>query len=193
MSETVEFWRGSFGDEYCQRNRPDPDVRLPFWRDIIAKTRPASILEIGCNSGSNLRAIRKADPNIALLGVDVNQSAIREASDAGLPVLECQATDIGHLGAFDLTATVGVLIHIAPDDLGAVMDAIIAASRRWVLAVEYADSEEVEVDYRGNVGKLWRRPFGELYAARGLTLVEEFDAPVEAFDRCKCWLMEKAA
>jgi pseudaminic acid biosynthesis-associated methylase len=193
MSETVGFWAGDFGNLYTERNRVDWTKRIPFWHDIIAKTRPASILDVGTGAGWNLRAIRKADPSIALLGVDVNQKAIREASDAGLPVMDCEAKDVAHLGTFDLVCTTGMLIHISGDDLPVVMDAIISASRRWVLAAEYADSEEVEVDYRGNPGKLWRRPFGELYAARGLTLVEEFDAPVEAFDRCKCWLMEKAA
>jgi spore coat polysaccharide biosynthesis protein SpsF len=192
MSETAAFWRGSFGTEYIDRNRFDWTKRVPFWRRIIEKTRPASLMEVGCNIGSNLRAIRKADPSIDVYGLDINQTAIREASDAGLSVFEADALDVCNYGVFDMVASCGVLIHVAPDDLDEVMNSIIMASRKWVLAVEYADETEIALEYRGNTGKLWRRPFGELYANKGLKLVEEFDAPSEAFDRCRVWLMERA-
>jgi hypothetical protein len=71
------------------------------------------------------------------------------------------------------------------------MDNIIACSRRYVLAVEYADETEVEVQYRGHSERLWKRPFGRLYMDRGLNMVAEGEAPADAFDRCSWWLLSK--
>ena len=192
MSETEEFWRGDFGDSYLIRNRNvNWAARVPFWQQIIARTHASSVLEVGCNIGANLRAIRKAAPEVETVGIDVNQSAIDEASAAGLTVAVASASDLSSLGKFDLVFSSGVLIHIAPDDLSNVMDNIIAASREYVLAVEYADETEVEVPYRGHEGKLWRRPFGKLYEQKGLKIISSGPAPADAFDNCFFWLFTK--
>ena len=191
MSETAEFWRGEFGTEYTGRNQIDPASRVPFWQKILGATHARSILEVGCNNGTNLRAIRTINPDITLQGIDVNQVALAEAADYGLAVTEMEASEITSLGQYDLVFTAGVLIHVSSDQLPAVMDAIISASRQRVLAVEYADDTEVEVEYRGHAGKLWRRPFGKLYQEKGLRIISSGDAPTEAFDKCEFWLMER--
>ena len=196
LTEQEQFWRQSFGDEYVSRNRVEWRKRIPFWQGVIDRTRPRSILEVGCGSGWNMRAIRAVDPMIALWGCDINSAAIEEAGDAGLSVVNASLFDLKKEwpeGGFDLVASVGVLIHVAPADLPRAMDSIISVSNRYVLAVEYADETEVEVEYRGHSERLWRRPFGRLYAERGLNVVAEFDAPADAFDRCRAWLMEVPA
>lgn len=192
-TEQEEFWRGDFGRSYSIRNRPDWRSRVEFWADIIKATGVRSILEVGANIGTNLKAIRHVDPTIATWGCDVNVEAITEAADAGLSVSVCSVYDLDkeYIGHFDMVATVGMLIHVAPGDLSRAMDCIIAASKRYVLAVEYADEQEVEVPYRGHSEKLWRRPFGDLYRAKGLKVVAGGEAPSPAFDRCHFWLMER--
>jgi pseudaminic acid biosynthesis-associated methylase len=166
---------------------------VPFWDDIINWVDPKAVLEVGCNIGSNLKAIRSIDRNLQLVGVDVNVDAITEATLAGLNVYEMSALDVGRMWpeTFDLTFTAGVLIHVAPEHLSDAMDAIIHSSRRYVLAVEYAADTEEHIEYRGHSGKLWRRPFGKLYEAKGLKLIEEKDAG-NGFDRCTAWLLEKS-
>jgi len=82
-----------------------------------------------------------------------------------------------------------VLIHVAPNDLQPTMEKIVDRSERWVLAVEYYAPEPEEIDYRGHAGKLWRRPFGDLYKAMGLKCAAEGTA--QGFDNCAYWLMEK--
>jgi pseudaminic acid biosynthesis-associated methylase len=194
LTEQEQFWQGDFGTAYVHRNASlDWRKRIPFWRAILDQTRPRSVLEIGCNIGTNLKAIRAASPTITAWGCDINQTAISEAADAGLSVIEASVHDLGDVWweRFDLTFTVGVLIHIAPEDLERAMRAIIASSKRYVLAVEYADELEVEVAYRGHAERLWRRPFGKMYQDLGLNLVAEFDAPADAFDRCRAWLLSK--
>jgi hypothetical protein len=92
------------------------------------------------------------------------------------------------LGA-ELVFTAGVLIHVPPAGLDAFMRAIVAASSQYVLAIEYAADVETEIEYRGQMGMLWKRPFGKLYQDLGLTLIETGEAV--GFDRCDYWLFQK--
>jgi pseudaminic acid biosynthesis-associated methylase len=194
LTEQEQFWRQDFGDEYVRRNRVDWRSRVPFWQDIIDRTKPRSVLEVGCGSGWNLRAMRHVDPSIAVRGVEINQAALQEAADVGLFVAEASVFELQTEwpeSGFDLVCTIGCLIHISPADISRAMDQIISVSNRYVLAVEYADETEVEVEYRGHSQRLWRRPFGTMYQVKGLKLVAQGAAPAEAFDKCAWWLLER--
>ena len=192
MSDTEDFWRGAFGTEYTERNSPDYKARIPFWQHIVDATGCTAFLDVGCNKGFNLQALRAINPQFELSGVDINPGALRIAQGEGFDVVECPADGVvevfGHRAA-QLTVTSGVLIHIAPEDLLSVMTAIRDVTSQYVLAVEYESPDEREIEYRGNAGKLWARPFGKLYEALGLSLVEYGEA--QGFDRCHYWLMER--
>ena len=193
MSETAEFWKGDFGDQYILRNRYDWRERIPFWDYIIDKTGARSVYEVGCNVGYNLSAIRYGNDHVQVAGEDVNKSALNQAEAAGLNVLRTDGEAI-HMAPYELTFTSGVLIHIAPQDLKAFMQRIVDASCDYVLAVEYEDETEVEVEYRGHTGKLWRRPYGKLYQELGLELIETGKLGEEdGFDRngITYWLLRK--
>lgn len=193
MTVQEDFWRGEFGASYTARNRVKWSQRVPFWQRTIESLPlwPHTILEVGCNAGWNLNAIRHCDPSIGLVGVDVCQTALNEAEKSGHEVYMMGADHIGALAeTYDLVFTAGVLIHIPPEQISDVMDAIIAASNRHVLAIEYVAQTEEEIDYRGHAERLWRRPFGKLYEDKGLTLVETGDAG-QGFDRCTYWMMVK--
>ena len=58
---------------------------------------------------------------------------------------------------FDLTFTMGVLIHVPPDDLPRVMAEILRCSRRYILCGEYHAVEPTEVRYRGRSRALCAR------------------------------------
>lgn len=189
---TEEFWKGSFGDEYTQRNKINYRDRIPFWQKIVYETGIQSVLEVGCNSGWNLEALRSIDREMELTGVDVNQSALEEASMKGFDVEELNGQGIVGMfgdGACDLVFTCGVLIHVAPKDLKSMMQSIVDVSRQYVLAVEYHSDRETPVEYRGNKDKLWKRNYGQLYQDMGLSLIETGNA--EGFDQCTYYLLEK--
>lgn len=188
----VEFWAGDFGCEYLKRNRVNWRARLPLWHSIISQTNPNNVLEIGANAGWNLRAIRESSPGTYVCGIDVNRQAAEAAKRDGYSVEVHEARELidGEPEAFDLVFTAGVLIHIAPEELEAVMAAAIHKSRRYVVAIEYENPIEQELEYRGHAGKLWKRPFGDLYVKMGLRLVNRGPAGV-GFDRCAYWLLEK--
>lgn len=184
------WWASEFGDAYTERNQVDPAERLPFWRSIISKTQPDGVLEVGCNRGHNLLAIRECKPDARLIGIDVNEKALMEASEAGIEsAFNMPAIEAGvcFWEIADLSFTCGVLIHIPPAKLNETMASILLTSKKYVLAVEYDDTEEVEVEYRGFSDRLWRRPYGKLYEDLGCRLIES--GPAEGFDQCTYWLL----
>lgn len=187
-SECEKFWKGEFGDAYTRRNRVDWRARIPFWRTIIEITGARSVFEFGCNAGWNLSAIQRVDQFIVTEGCDVNESAIDQAMAAGHDVWREWPPEPRPA---ELVFTAGVLIHIPPDNLEEVLHNLYYQSTDWVLAVEYDEAIEVEVEYRGHTGRLWRRPYGELYQDMGLELVQTGDA--QGFDQCKFWLLRKPA
>ena len=189
MSETAALWAGPFGDSYTARNRVDWRGRVPFWQRIIDTTGVRSVYEVGCNAGFNLSAIRRAFPDVAVAGHDINKRAAAQAGYANLQVI-CEPNMTWMNCAYEMVVTAGVLIHISPAELPTVMKSIVHASADYVLAVEYAADKEEEVEYRGEHRALWKRPYGELYQHMGLTLVEQGDAG-PGFDRCHYWLLRK--
>lgn len=189
MNQQAEAWAGKFGNDYLARNRVDWRERTTFWRGVIEATKPDNVLELGANAGWNLRAIREVSPGTAVCGIDVNREAAAAARADGYLVENYEATHPCER-QFDLVFTAGVLIHVAPENIEAVMQSAIDKSRRYVLAVEYSADEQEEVIYRGQTDLLWKRPFGRLYTEMGLKAVSITDAGF-GFDRCTAWLMEK--
>lgn len=188
---TEQFWKEEFGAEYHCRNRVDWRARVPFWSDVINRTGARSVFELGCGPGWNLSAIKRAYPDVMVYGADVNEIALAQAEMAGLEIAHAEEFYKEHESrVFDLTMTVGMLIHVAPEDLERTMAGIVRLSAQYVLAVEYESEQEEEVEYRGHTGKLWRRPFGKLYQDMGLRLIDQWDAG-PAFDRCTATLLER--
>lgn len=73
-------------------------------------------------------------------------------------ILEYQSLD-----THDLAFIRGVLIHINPDHLGTVYDAIYASSNRYICVAEYYNPTPVSIPYRGYSEKLFKRDFaGEI-------------------------------
>lgn len=198
--ETENFWAGDFGNDYLQRNQVDWEKKVPFFRNLAQVTKMSRVLEIGCNAGWNLRAIGKADPNIELAGCDINEQALRLARK-NLPMADINYCRAAHIREYfsdwypDMVMTAGVLIHIPPEEIKAVMENIAALTDTHVLAIEYDHPTEEEVLYRGHDGKLWKRPYGRMYEDLGLTI--EFSTqvgPELGFgEGCTAWLLRGAA
>lgn len=178
--KTAQFWVGEEGDAYTARCRIDWQARMPFWKDIITLTGARSVYELGCNAGWNLSAIRRCYPDVQVSGGDINQESLLQAASAGLTIDYRRA---------DLSFTAGVLIHVPPEHLENQMQAMIKNSYYWILAIEYESEEEEEIEYQGEMGLLWKRPYGDLYIDMGLELVKEGAA--EGFDNCHYWLLRK--
>ncbi|MBV9947649.1 MAG: methyltransferase domain-containing protein [Myxococcales bacterium] len=160
------LWAGGFGDAYVERNRIPAEQRLPFWRDILAEFPARRVLEVGCNLGGNLAPIAQViDPTCAF-GVDVNQKALQllRASVPGVNAVSGAARELPFRDRwFDMTFTMGVLIHQSPEALPVVMSEVVRCSSRFVLCGEYYSEEPTVVSYRGEERALFKRDFGALY------------------------------
>lgn len=160
-----ELWSGRFGSEWVHRNRPPNEARGRFWREVVTELAPGSVLELGCGSGGNLRWIAQHVEPKRLWGVDINEEALALAAHdvpgAGFgwaTVRELPFRD----RHFDLTFTVGVLIHQPDETLPLVLSELVRCSRRWIITAEYrADAPHTKA-YRGEEGVLFKRDYAAI-------------------------------
>lgn len=149
----------------------------------------STVLEVGCNRGDNLPAFRDRE----VTGAEPNDYARHLAKEQGWFVVDAPANNLPFPNeSFDLVFTVGVLIHIPPEQLDQSLHEIHRVSKRYVLSVEY-DSPKVEsLDYRGVRAGIWKRPYRLEYQRRFPDLI-----PVgvgmtgAAFDGCQWVMFEK--
>jgi pseudaminic acid biosynthesis-associated methylase len=179
MSTPDDFWAGEFGTEYAKRNNEslDRNKREMFY-GILPKGEPWAyvcnkIVEYGCSSGGNLRAIAAVFPWSKLYGCEINPKAVEMARELGTPAEITRASifDYQPPGVCDLALSAGLLIHIHPDRLPDAYEALYRATRKYILLIEYYNPTPVEIPYRGHAGRLWKRDFaGEMMDRYGLQL-----------------------
>jgi pseudaminic acid biosynthesis-associated methylase len=203
MDATEDFWAGSFGDAYIDRNCDPADIapRIAMFTRILARTTGvASFLELGANIGLNLLALKAAAPGARLKAVEINKRAFeRLATIPGVEATLGSLLDYQLTEPVDLAFTSGVLIHVDPVRLTDAYRVLYEAAARYVLICEYYNPTPVEVSYRGHAGRLFKRDFaGELLDQYpGLQLVDYGFIyrrdPVYPADDVTWFLMRKAA
>ena len=171
-TEQESFWRGSFGDEYVERNRAKELVApgVSLFSDVLRRTgRLESAIEFGSNIGLNLKALKTLIPDIRLASVEINHKAVEILkndpffSDTELEVYEQSILDYKPEKTFELALIKGVLIHINPDMLPEVYDRLYRSAKGFICVAEYYNPSPVSVNYRGNEDRLFKRDFaGEL-------------------------------
>ena len=167
LTEQETFWQGEFGNQYVDRNIGQPLVAANLALFAKALTRIGhidSLVELGTNAGNNLQALRQLLPRCELFGVEINASACAAAQALGIAhIWHGSLFDFPRERTFDLTLSKGVLIHLAPELLPAAYAQLYELSQRYILIAEYYNPTPVEVPYRGNSGKLFKRDFaGEM-------------------------------
>lgn len=192
---TDNDWSGESGNDYTKRNKVFPTIfqRQGVWKQILEGCDIDSVLEVGCNVGHNLRAMKWADPNIFTHGVEINREARLECLKHS-PCTETieEALDWEH-GGFDLVFTCGVMIHTDPQLLGRLCADMVSASKQYVMCAEYFNATPTEIPYRSNL-RLWKRDFGSY-------LMDEFRLrpvtqgflwkPTTGMDNLTFWLFKK--
>ena len=201
----LKAWAGQFGDEYANRNeyanwKIGPGTEA--FRRILGGLDIESVLEVGSNIGLNLLFINALfEGGAKLYAVEPNRNAFdRLVSQTLMKLEEAWNCDVFQLpladSSIDLVFTAGVLIHIAPDDLGRATDEIVRVARKYVLCIEYFSHTPVEVPYRGQMGLLFKRDFGAFYLDRFPTLKCTrygflWQREFRIFDNPNWWLFEK--
>jgi len=170
-NKQVELWSGPFGDLYQDRNKftqQEVALRLSFWDQVFKNIYmkcgaiPKSVLEIGAGQGQNLAALQKLsmgiEQQIELFATECNDKAriLLKENVPGVTLLARPEEKVA-----DLVFTYGVMIHTHPAHLKQLMRDIYAASKRWIVCVEYFAPESTNKLYHGEKDALWLDDYGK--------------------------------
>jgi pseudaminic acid biosynthesis-associated methylase len=194
-------WAGQLGRDYTARNQGDRDALCQRLYGITATElnqrflgplpRGMSIMEVGCNIGTNLLMLRDMGFH-DLTGVDIEPTALAQAEASGLRVVNANAASLPFKDeSFGLVFTSGVLIHIPPDDLETVMGEIVRVSKRYVWLLEYFNPTLIAAEYRRRMGLMWKGDYTAMFQGMGLKVLDETFLRYESGDLDKMALLEK--
>lgn len=203
-TKQLQEWSSQFGYDYMERNDlADWKIELGVeaFRRMIGGRELGSILEVGSNIGLNLVYIDTLfQGKVDLHAVEPNKKAFERLQGNKINLAaswNCDGFNIPLPDAsVDLVFTNGVLIHVAPEDLGRIIDEIVRVSRKYVLCSEYFSHEPEEKPYHGQSGLLFKRDFGSFYLDRhpSLKIIDYgflWQREFEVFDDLNWWLFEK--
>jgi pseudaminic acid biosynthesis-associated methylase len=186
----METWSGTFGREYTDRNATSlEELEALYQREfgvgrremneafLGALPRDLRVLEVGSNVGNQLRLLQSMGFT-SLYGIELQHYAaqLSKRRTSGVGFIQGSAFDIPCRDrAFDLVFTSGVLIHLAPQDIGTALGEIHRSTKRYIWGMEYFSETCQEVSYRGEQGLLWKTDFCKLYLDRfrDLRLVQQ--------------------
>ncbi len=177
MTKQVELWKSEFGHDYAMRNNnaitPEDYRRLMRdWGKMLTHAvnpAPSSALEVGCNIGRNLNVLKHFIDEVH--GIEPNARVCQLAREnpalKGITIHEGTGFELPFAdSSIDLVFTSGVLIHVAPEDLGRIIHEIVRVARHYVLCIEYFSHKPEQVSYHGHEGYLFKRDFGGAYLDR---------------------------
>lgn len=201
-NEQQNFWKNQYAKDYIDKNSEfNSAVGVKGWSQMLARTENInSVLECGCNIGRNIKFLNHVLP-------DASKSIIELSPDAYSIVTQNFVFDNSFNGSIvesnfqvesiDLVFSMGVLIHIHPDDLLQNMNKMFEYSSRYILIGEYFNRTPVMIEYQGEIDKLFKRDFGKYFLENfpvkivdyGFLWGHEYD--VAGFDDITYWLFEK--
>lgn len=86
-TEQENFWAGSFGNGYIERNQGEAPITsnsVLFGKILRAAPNIKSIVELGCNIGLNLQALNRINNKFELCGYEINYTAAKKARDLNI-------------------------------------------------------------------------------------------------------------
>ena len=177
----AETWAAAFGKEYTDRNphsieQMDALYQTNFGvtrielnaRFLGALDRSATILEVGSNVGTQLKALQTMGFG-ELYGIELQSYAVELSKilTQGINLIQGSAFELPFRDRFfDLVFTSGVLIHISPEDLPRVLDEMHRCSREFIWGFEYFATQHTEIPYRGMERLMWKGDFARLFLDR---------------------------
>jgi SAM-dependent methyltransferase len=169
------YWTLRGGDDYFreQEDQPGRAARSRWLAEHVARYRPASILEVGCGYGKQLRALR-SHLDVPLVGIDFSPTQLARgraylADLDGIDLVLGSGTELPFADdAFDLVLTSAVILHNPPAAAERIRREVLRVARRWA-----AHNEDTDVSYNrfGYDTAAW-------YRAAGIPLAESGPIPV---------------
>lgn len=167
-TEQEEFWAGSFGVDYIERNQGEELLasNLNFFSKALqASNRLISCIEFGANIGMNLKALKLLHPHLNQSAIEINEEAATQLASviSKENIYNTSILNFDSEETWDLVLIKGVLIHINPEELNIVYEKLVNASSRYLLVAEYYNPSPVGLSYRGHSNRLFKRDFaGEI-------------------------------
>lgn len=202
-SEQEEFWAKTYADEYIRKNSEfDHKLGSEAWKKMLQETQGGvkNYLECGCNVGRNIEQIKLAFADAKPSIIEISEPAFKFVTAHhdfqhayNGPILDSNFEK----ASFDLVFTMGVLIHINPDQLLEHMKKMYEYSRKYILIGEYFNRTPMTIEYQGEKDKLFKRDFGKLFLENfevelldyGFLWGHIYDTA--GFDDITWWLFEK--
>lgn len=190
LTKQMEAWVGQFGQEYTDRNTHTLEEMDLLYKKQFGITRAEMnskfldnldrnirVLEVGSNIGNQLLRLQKAGFS-NLYGIELQPYAVElsKSRTKGINLIQGSAFDIPFKnGFFGLVFTSGLLIHIDPGDIAAVLDEIYRCTRQYIWCYECYAEVYTQVEYRGHADILWKTNFCKLFLDRfrNLRLIKE--------------------
>jgi spore coat polysaccharide biosynthesis protein SpsF len=138
MNEQQQFWKEKYASSYIEKNSEfDFVMGVQGWKEMLKKAGTInSFLECGSNIGRNIGFLSVLYPEAKKSLIEISPAAYevvteRYQPDSSFngPILESDFPE----KSFDLVYTIGVLIHIHPDDLLANMKKMYDYSSKYIL------------------------------------------------------------
>lgn len=202
MNEQELFWSKTYGEQYIKKNYNFNDQKGALaWKKMLSKCNNdrLSTLECGCNIGRNVRQIKKAYPQSINSVIEINSQALEicksnnnlEKSFCG-SIFDCNFEP----NQFDLVFTMGVLIHIAPENLFEIMSRMKTWTKRYILFGEYFNTTPISIEYQGRKNQLFKRDFGKYFMENfqanciDYGFLWSYEYEDAGFDDCTWWLFD---
>lgn len=196
-----KFWSEQYSDEYIKKNSKfNTELGLEGWNKMLSQTNNIqNLLECGCNIGRNINFLNIILPKVEKSVIEISSQALEIAlknnkikNSFNGPIVDAKFEE-----KFDLVFTMGVLIHIHPNDLIKNMTKIFDLSKNYILIGEYFNRTPVSIKYQGEDDRLFKNDFGKIFQTNfNLKLVDYgflwgyiYDSA--GFDDFTWWLFKK--
>ena len=140
-NEQEIFWSEQYAEDYIKKNAEfDTGLALQAWEKMLASTSGiTSLLECGCNIGRNIDSLDRLLPSASKSIIEISKPAFEFVSNrhALSQKFNGSILESSLEGSFDLVYTMGVLIHINPDELLANLQKAYNYSNKYLLFGEY--------------------------------------------------------
>ena len=150
MEYDIEYW-----NKYTDENESNYNHEYAkFICDLATSLRATSVLEIGCNSGNDLREFPK---NFELHGIDINEHAL-EIGRRKLDSVKFQNGSILNIpyddSSIDFIFTHYLLNYIPEQEMEKAIAELFRVSKKYILTCELFDENESPI--KGEI-KSWKR------------------------------------
>lgn len=119
-----------------------------------------TVLEVGCQWGENLVAIRNKFSKAVLVGIDIDDEKLRYALDNidNIGFLHGNVIRMGYEdGSFDVVFTEALFCMLGRDEIEKALDEIVRVSNNYIILVELDLKERIGLAEGGRTGANWEQ------------------------------------